>query len=65
MPPRDNPAVNCREPAGLRVQSVREPVTQILFASVFNTKSNFNRESLRIKGMPPKEWLAQIRQPQK
>ncbi len=32
------------------------PITQIVFASGFNTKSNFNREFSRIKGQSPREW---------
>lgn len=33
-------------------------VTIAMLESGFNTKSNFNREFLRIKGCPPKTWLA-------
>jgi AraC-like DNA-binding protein len=32
------------------------PITQIVFASGFNTKSNFNREFSRITGKSPSEW---------
>lgn len=32
-------------------------VTIAMLESGFNTKSNFNREFLRIKGCPPKTWL--------
>lgn len=35
-----------------------EGVTQAMLAAGFNTKSNFNREFLRVMGMPPTEWLA-------
>jgi AraC-like DNA-binding protein len=34
-----------------------KPVTTAMFESGFNTKSNFNREFLRIKKMSPREWL--------
>ncbi|MTH97027.1 AraC family transcriptional regulator [Roseibium sp. RKSG952] len=33
-------------------------VTAAIHASGFNTKSNFNREFLRVKGMPPSIWLS-------
>jgi AraC-like DNA-binding protein len=33
-------------------------VTSAMLESGFNTKSNFNREFLRIRKMPPREWLA-------
>jgi AraC-like DNA-binding protein len=33
-------------------------VTTAMFESGFNTKSNFNREFLRIKNMPPSKWQA-------
>lgn len=32
-------------------------VTSVIYDSGFNTKSNFNREFLRVKGMPPSQWL--------
>ncbi len=35
-----------------------ESVTGTIYASGFNTKSNFNREFLRITGMAPGAWLA-------
>lgn len=31
-------------------------ITEVVFLSGFNTKSNFNREFLRLKGMPPSQW---------
>ncbi len=31
-------------------------VTSVIYDSGFNTKSNFNREFLRVKGMPPSQW---------
>lgn len=37
-----------------------EPVTQITFASGFLTKSNFNREFLRVTGMSPIRWRNNI-----
>jgi AraC-like DNA-binding protein len=33
-------------------------VTEVMLSSGFNTKSNFNREFLRLKGTPPSQWLA-------
>lgn len=35
-----------------------DSVTQAMFASGFNTKSNFNREFLRVAGASPSAWLA-------
>jgi AraC-like DNA-binding protein len=32
-------------------------VTAVIFESGFNTKSNFNREFLRVKGMSPRDWV--------
>lgn len=32
-------------------------ITPAMYASGFNTKSNFNREFLRLKGVPPSSWL--------
>lgn len=37
-----------------------ESVTSAMYAAGFNTKSNFNREFLRIKTVPPKVWLVQL-----
>jgi AraC-like DNA-binding protein len=34
-------------------------VTAAMFASGFNTKSNFNREFLRLRGQAPSDWLKQ------
>ncbi|WP_417684512.1 helix-turn-helix domain-containing protein [Roseibium sp.] len=34
------------------------PVTTALYSSGFNTKSNFNREFLRVKGCAPSVWLS-------
>ncbi len=34
-----------------------ENVTSAMLSAGFNTKSNFNREFLRVKEMSPKEWL--------
>jgi AraC-like DNA-binding protein len=33
-------------------------VTAAMFDSGFNTKSNFNREFLRVRGQAPRQWLA-------
>jgi len=35
-----------------------ETVTSAMLSSGFNTKSNFNREFLRVSGKSPSEWLA-------
>ena len=35
-------------------------VTAAIYESGFNTKSNFNREFLRVKNMTPSEWLARL-----
>jgi AraC-like DNA-binding protein len=35
-----------------------QSITSALFDSGFQTKSNFNREFLRLKGCSPKIWLA-------
>jgi AraC-like DNA-binding protein len=34
-----------------------EAVTEAMLASGFNTKSNFNREFLRVTGKNPSDWL--------
>jgi AraC-like DNA-binding protein len=34
-----------------------KPVTEAMLAAGFNTKSNFNREFLRVKGCAPTEWV--------
>ena len=31
-------------------------ITQIIYAAGFNTKSNFNREFMRVEGMSPSDW---------
>lgn len=36
-----------------------EPVTSAMLSAGFNTKSNFNREFLRVTGTSPSEWLKQ------
>ncbi|GAA0782358.1 AraC family transcriptional regulator [Roseibium denhamense] len=38
-------------------------VTAAIYASGFNTKSNFNREFLRLKGVSPSAWLANHKPP--
>lgn len=38
-----------------------ENVTSAMLSSGFNTKSNFNREFLRVSGKSPSEWLTQVR----
>lgn len=38
-----------------------ESITNAMLSSGFNTKSNFNREFLRITGQNPSEWIAQQR----
>ncbi|MDO7556654.1 MAG: helix-turn-helix domain-containing protein [Loktanella sp.] len=39
------------------VLSSGENVTSAMLSSGFNTKSNFNREFLRVAGVSPSEWL--------
>jgi AraC-like DNA-binding protein len=41
-----------------KLMTERKNVTTAMFESGFNTKSNFNREFLRIKNMPPSKWQA-------
>lgn len=41
-----------------------ETVTSAMLSSGFNTKSNFNREFLRIAGSNPSRWLANLSTPQ-
>lgn len=38
-----------------------QPVTSVMFDSGFQTKSNFNREFLRVAGMSPSAWRASQR----
>lgn len=42
--------------AKLRLVTTRDPVTAILLESGFGTKSNFNREFLRVTGMTPTSY---------
>lgn len=37
------------------------PITEIMHESGFTTKSNFNREFLRVYGANPSEWRRQQR----
>ena len=39
-----------------------ESVTNAMLTCGFNTKSNFNREFLRIVGTSPSAWLNEVRQ---
>ncbi len=41
--------------------SVGTTVAEAIYASGFNTKSNFNREFRRVMGEPPSAWLARAR----
>jgi len=43
------------------LQQTDMPVTQVIYASGFNTKSNFNREFARITGQTPSGWRDQVR----
>ncbi|MCU0910593.1 MAG: helix-turn-helix domain-containing protein [Rhodobacteraceae bacterium] len=45
-----------RHACGLLAQ--RMPVTEAIYASGFNTKSNFNREFRRVTGHSPSDWQA-------
>lgn len=38
------------------------PVTEIVFAVGFSTKSNFNREFQRVTGISPSQWREQVKQ---
>ncbi|WP_225027258.1 helix-turn-helix domain-containing protein [Xinfangfangia pollutisoli] len=38
-----------------------QPITEAMLASGFNTKSNFNREFRRVKGLSPAEWAKRPR----
>jgi AraC-like DNA-binding protein len=43
-----------------------QPVTKVIYECGFNTKSNFNREFLRVKGCNPSIWLEnQLQKPAK
>lgn len=37
-------------------------VTQAMFAAGFSTKSNFNAEFLRVKGISPRKWLSETQE---
>jgi AraC-like DNA-binding protein len=45
-----------------RLSETDEPITQILFEVGFQTKSNFNREFLRLTGRSPSAWRAERKQ---
>jgi AraC-like DNA-binding protein len=40
-----------------------EPITRIMFDAGFLSKSNFNREFLRVTGLSPKTWRLEHRPP--
>jgi AraC-like DNA-binding protein len=42
-----------------RLAETDDPVTQIMFEAGFQTKSNFNREFLRVTGKSPSAWRAE------
>jgi AraC-like DNA-binding protein len=42
-----------------RLAETDDPVTQIMFEVGFQTKSNFNREFLRVEGQSPSAWRAE------
>ncbi|WP_245413527.1 helix-turn-helix domain-containing protein [Mangrovicella endophytica] len=44
------------EEAKRRLAATDEPVTAVMLESGFGTKSNFNREFLRVAGMSPSAW---------
>ena len=44
------------EEASRLLTSTDEPVTRIMFDAGFLTKSNFNREFLRVTGLSPTAW---------
>lgn len=43
--------------AAQRAMTAGENVTSAMLSSGFNTKSNFNREFLRVTGMSPSDWV--------
>lgn len=45
--------------AALMLSNSDRPVTEIMLEAGFSTKSNFNREFLRVQGMSPSEWRKQ------
>ncbi|TCR93312.1 AraC family transcriptional regulator [Rhizobium sp. BK376] len=49
--------------ACLLLESTDDPVTRIVFDAGFQTKSNFNREFLRVTGQSPTAWRQMHRQP--
>jgi AraC-like DNA-binding protein len=40
-----------------RLMVAGQSVTAAMLGSGFNTKSNFNRESLRVTGLSPRDWM--------
>lgn len=44
------------EHAALLLTTTEQPVVDIMLESGFQTKSNFNREFMRVKGMTPSQW---------
>ncbi len=48
--------------AAQRALLAGENITSAMLSSGFNTKSNFNREFLRVTGKSPSKWLAENRQ---
>jgi len=42
-----------------RLSETDQPITQIMFEAGFQTKSNFNREFLRVTGKSPSAWRAE------
>lgn len=50
---------NARIAAAQEAMIKGETVTNAMLMSGFNTKSNFNREFLRVRGMNPSRWLNQ------
>ncbi|PIE08503.1 MAG: AraC family transcriptional regulator [Rhodobacterales bacterium] len=53
---------NARIAAAQKAMLEGEPVTHAMLMSGFNTKSNFNREFLRVLGTNPTAWLREARQ---
>jgi len=54
---------NARIAASQKAMLEGETVTSAMLSSGFNTKSNFNREFLRIAGSSPSRWLANLSNP--
>lgn len=48
------------EEACRMISETGNSITSVIYGSGFNTKSNFNREFLRVTGMTPSEWRSAV-----